>query len=240
MTYLTECGYDKTFQDIDAPCGEDKNRQCNCGGSTQNSYRLIRDHFGTGTLTPPEVKINRPADGAVVKSNFPFEVGATDNIEVYSVEFMINGQVVSELTSPPWVINAPDGLSGRVEVSARAKDNFGTESNVASVEVVIDDTIFQFGDACEKNEDCEDSLCALDASGAGSCSKFCDLEAESNSCPENSSCIPAGDQGVCWPGKGGGSSGGCSAASRSTWVSGLFLLLFVGLLRRRRLVRAER
>jgi hypothetical protein len=235
MTYLPDCGYDKSFQDIDAPCGENVNRQCKCGGSTQNSFKLIRDHFGTGELTPPEVKINRPASGAVVKSNFPFEVGATDDIEVYSVEFMIDGVVVSELTSPPWVINAPDGLVGRVQVSARAKDNLGTESNVASVEVVIDDTLIQFGDACESNEDCEGSLCAVDSDGNGSCSQFCELEASENSCPSGTSCTAAGDQGVCWPGKES-SSGMCSTSSASSWLSAFLVLFFVGLWRRRRVL----
>ena len=239
MTYLTGCGYDKSFQDIDAPCGENVNRQCKCGGSTQNSFKLIRDHFGTGELTPPEVKINRPESGAVVKSNFPFEVGATDDIEVYSVEFMIDGVVVSELTSPPWVINAPDGLVGRVQVSARAKDNLGTESNVASVEVVIDDTLIQFGDACENNEDCEGSLCAIGSDGNGSCSQFCELEASDNSCPSGTSCTAAGDQGVCWPGKDS-SSGMCSASSASSWLSAFLVLFFVGLWRRRRVLVRER
>ncbi len=235
MTYLTSCGLDKSFQDMDAPCGESENRACRCGGSTQNSYSLIRDHFGSGVLTPPEVQINRPRNGAVVKSNFPFEVGATDDIEVNSVEFLIDGVVVSELTSPPWVINAPDGLVGRVQVSARAKDNLGTESSVESVEVVIDDTLIQYGDACENNDDCEGSVCAADGEGTSTCTQFCEVEASDDSCPTGSSCISAGDQGVCWQ-VSTTEPGGCSSAGASSWVSAFLLLLFVGMWRRRRVL----
>jgi uncharacterized protein (TIGR03382 family) len=238
MTYLTSCGYDKTFQNNDAPCGEDENRGCYCGGSTQNSVRLIRDHFGVGQITPPEVAINRPTQDQVVKPNFPFEVAATDNIEVAKVEFFIEGVLVSELTSPPWVINAPDGLSGRVRAEARATDNFGTESTTAGVDVVIDDTLIDFAGECEQNDDCESNLCALDAEGKGRCSQLCELEAETNSCPADSKCISAGDQGICWADEGG-SSGGCSASGSASWLSALFMLFALGLGRRRRRCRAN-
>ncbi len=40
MTYLTGCG-DKSFVDMDVPCGENEARACNCGGTTQNSYQTL-------------------------------------------------------------------------------------------------------------------------------------------------------------------------------------------------------
>jgi MYXO-CTERM domain-containing protein len=45
MTYLTGCG-DKSFQDIDAPCGEYGPRDCECGGATQSSYQKLVAEFG--------------------------------------------------------------------------------------------------------------------------------------------------------------------------------------------------
>jgi len=236
MTYLDGCGFDKTFQNVDAPCGEFEARGCYCGGNTQNSFQFLVNEFGTGTLTPPTVQINRPAPGAVVRPNFPFEVGAEDDIEVASVQFIINGTVVTELTSEPWVINAPDGLSGRVTVEARATDNLGTESSSEVVEVIIDDTLVSFDGDCSTNDDCESGLCAMDVDGAGSCSQSCDLAAETESCPEGFSCTAAGEQGVCWPksGGGGGSSGLCSAGGPSTALSALFVIFLFGWLRKRR------
>lgn len=232
MTYLTDCGFDKTFQDVNAPCGEFEARGCHCGGNTQNSHRLILDHFGAGEATPPTVQINRPQDGATVAPNFPFEVGAEDDIEVTRVEFLINGVVVSELTREPWVINAPDGLVGRVQVQARASDNLGTTSSTEVIEVLIDDTLVDFAGECSRNEDCVSNLCALDPDGAGICSQICALEADEDTCPGNSECVAAGNQGVCWP-KGGGGGGVCSAAGPSTPLSALLLLLAVAWRRRR-------
>ncbi|MCP4447289.1 MAG: hypothetical protein GY811_18360 [Myxococcales bacterium] len=234
MTYLSDCGFDKTFQDINAPCGEFEARDCSCGGSSQNSHQFLLGHFGAGETSPPDVQINRPADGATVQPNFPFEVGAVDDTEVVKVEFIINDVVVSELTSRPWVINAPDGLVGRVRVEARATDNLGTESNSEVVEVIIDNTLGDFAGACSRNEDCLSELCVLDADGAGTCSENCVLDAEQDSCPDSSECVAAGNQGVCWPKSGGGGDGGlCNAAGPSTPLSALFLLLFAAWRRRR-------
>ncbi len=44
MTYLTGCG-SKSFQDVDAPCGERAPRDCECGGATQNSYQRLMEVF---------------------------------------------------------------------------------------------------------------------------------------------------------------------------------------------------
>lgn len=40
MTYLDGCGR-KSFQNVDARCGEGATRACECGRATQNSYRLL-------------------------------------------------------------------------------------------------------------------------------------------------------------------------------------------------------
>ncbi len=40
MTYLANCG-DKSFVDLDVRCGELEERDCFCGGATQNSYQTI-------------------------------------------------------------------------------------------------------------------------------------------------------------------------------------------------------
>lgn len=45
MTYLTGCG-PKRFRDLDAPCGGYGARACECGGATQNSYRMLLAALG--------------------------------------------------------------------------------------------------------------------------------------------------------------------------------------------------
>lgn len=47
MTYLTGCGA-KSFQDIDAPCGEFSEAPCECGNETQNSVQHLLGIFGPG------------------------------------------------------------------------------------------------------------------------------------------------------------------------------------------------
>ncbi|MCL4228909.1 MAG: hypothetical protein KJZ91_30950 [Myxococcales bacterium] len=53
MTYLTGCGA-KSFQNVAAPCGEYSNRQCQCGGSTQNSVALLDQRLGLRETTSPD------------------------------------------------------------------------------------------------------------------------------------------------------------------------------------------
>ncbi|MBL0219703.1 MAG: hypothetical protein IPQ07_38285 [Myxococcales bacterium] len=57
MTYLPYAG-ERTFQDIEAPCGENGNRLCGIGGTmcrrTQNSVQLLTQRLGpAGGTTPP-------------------------------------------------------------------------------------------------------------------------------------------------------------------------------------------
>lgn len=233
MTYLTNCSSAKTFQNVNANCGEDTPRQCLCtNSSTQNSYGQLRAHFGPGPLTPPDIAITRPANGAEVPPNFPIEVQTEDNIRVTSVEFAVNGQVVDTLTSPPYIINAPDGLSGTVNFQVRSVDNVGTSSEVIShdVVIVVPDPLAEFGAACQASEECDSALCAV-SEGKGVCTMTCDLAAEANSCPGDSTCVDAGGTGVCFVPEA--SSGGCQSGGSSTVLSGLFLLGLFGIFRKR-------
>ncbi len=145
---------------------------------------------------------------------------------------MINDAVVAELTSPPWVINAPDGLSGQVRVEARATDNVGTQSSSGVRTVTIDDTLVDFGGDCDSDDACVSRLCAFDSEGNGTCTESCVVDAEDNGCPSGYECQAAGNAGVCWPKS---SSGGvCSAAGPSTPASALLMFLGVYAWRRRK------
>lgn len=99
MTYLGYNGH-KTFQDIDAQCGEYQTKQCYCNRATQNSVKLLYATVGpkgstppvtppptTGDTTPPSVKIASPAAGTTIAENSTLDitVQASDNVGVSSV-----------------------------------------------------------------------------------------------------------------------------------------------------------
>jgi hypothetical protein len=46
MSYLWDCDQAKTFQDVEAQCGEDDPRSCENGTHTQNSFRILARNVG--------------------------------------------------------------------------------------------------------------------------------------------------------------------------------------------------
>jgi hypothetical protein len=226
MTYLTDCPTQKYFQDADAQCGEFSARQCECGGTRQNSHQYLLDIFGPGAPTPPTISVVRPADGASVRPAFPIEVDAEDNVKVVRVELYFDGAKVDETTQRPFVFNAPDHPGGPIEVEVRAVDNRDNTSS-ATVNVVQGEPCTQgsctggqvcssgncidgpsspggLGSPCEGNGECDSALCADDGSEKR-CTTLC-----GDGCPDGFRC--RGDEAataVCWPGDEGG---GCAAS----------------------------
>jgi len=45
-TFLGGCGTDKSFTDNESECGEFEARECQCGGTTQNSHQKMLDFYG--------------------------------------------------------------------------------------------------------------------------------------------------------------------------------------------------
>jgi hypothetical protein len=135
MTYLYGCGA-KSFQDIDAPCGEYSERSCSCGGSTQNSVTILTALNGPADGIPPTVSILSPRDGARVPPGFLVEVAAADDQGVTRVELHIDGVLADTLTQPPWLFETdPDLASGIHTVSTTAHD--GKNAATAQVDVHI-------------------------------------------------------------------------------------------------------
>ena len=62
MTYMSGCGR-KTFQDQEARCGEDEDRDCACGDRTQNSVAWLTERLGLAE-EPPDAGVPdaRPGD----------------------------------------------------------------------------------------------------------------------------------------------------------------------------------
>jgi MYXO-CTERM domain-containing protein len=258
MTYLGECGASKTFQDVDAQCGEFSPRQCQCGGAKQNSFRRIRDHFGTGKPTPPEVVITDPPDGKRVEPGYVVRANAMDNSPIQRVDLYINGQLIHSTNLPPYVFNAPTDISNgvhRIEVRAvDALDYVGTTrinvvqgapcnsaGDCGDAETCVDGrcvagpgTPGGLGETCASNEDCVSGLCGNSDSGSF-CAEEC--EPENHGCPDGFGCRETSDIAVCWPGYEDGGCGCRVGARDGARAVPLLFALMLGaslVLRRRR------
>jgi len=144
MTYLSGCG-PKTFQDIDAQCGEYNARECSCGGSTQNSYQHILDTFGASVpdTQAPTAAITYPLDGEVFEpgASFDIEVDVSDDVQVTNVALYVDGEIQGNDGSAPYgpwpVTNIPNGI---YEFYIEATDVVGnaTISPVVTISVNTD------------------------------------------------------------------------------------------------------
>lgn len=144
MTYLSNCG-PKTFQDVDAQCGEYQPRACSCGGNTQNSYQHILNTFGSAVPdnAAPTAAITYPNDGDVFLpgAEFDITVSVNDDVQVANVTLYVDGSPEgSDASTPfgPWpVSNIPQGS---YEFYIEATDVAGntTMSAVVSIDVTPD------------------------------------------------------------------------------------------------------
>ncbi|MDX2092749.1 MAG: Ig-like domain-containing protein [Kofleriaceae bacterium] len=251
---LTYFGYSgrRQFKDAQVQCGSDcvngvspfnaqctgnnrQNHPCACTGqNTQNSVQTIKALFGSGTPTPPVVKIINPKLGAVVAPGFPVNVEATDDNGIGRVELYVNNTLAQTLISQPFAFNAPMSLGqGTHNVKAIAFDLFGT-SGEATTSVVIGDPCSKpadctkdtdtciggrcvpgpgtqggLGTTCNSGLECASGQCAQDSAGSKYCVESCELGA--GQCPDDFGCLDAGGKGVCWPGYDDGTGGICSA-----------------------------
>jgi hypothetical protein len=157
MTYLSGCG-EKTFQDVNAQCGEFEPRACDCTGATQNSVQEMLDLFGPAgppvdDPVPPTVSLVSPGNGAVLQANSEIQIvaQASDDLGIRSVvlEWDFNGNrmacpgsgdnfaCVQSGTSYTWTINV--GTGSRT-FRVRATD-------VGLNDVVTGDRTISLGDA---------------------------------------------------------------------------------------------
>lgn len=240
---------------------------CACGGAGlphitrqgQNSFMRIQTLFGSGTPTPPTVKIVSPMLGANVSPGFPISVEATDDNGIGRVELHVDGMLTSQLVFGPYAFNAPTTLSdGTHTVRAIAYDIYGATAS-DTVQVVIGEPCGKpadcpnntdtciggrcvpgpgaqggLGSSCNAGPDCASGQCAQDSSGAKYCVELCELGA--GQCPDGFGCLEAAAmQGICWPGFDDGTGGICSAGGTGGAVSlGLMFAAMLFVRRRRR------
>jgi len=137
MTYLGNCG-DKTFQDVNASCGEYSARACYCNGNTQNSVSMLNARIGVAPSNqPPTVTITSPGNGDTLEPGFAVTANASDDTAVARVEFSVDGTPASTDTTAPYGFGSDVGLAdGSHTIEATAFDAQGA-SGSASITVTV-------------------------------------------------------------------------------------------------------
>lgn len=134
MTYLGGCGA-KSFQDIDAQCGEGSPRPCECS-ATQNSVQMLTQRIGLGDAIAPSVAITAPLNNATVLPGFDVTVDAADDIGVQLVELYIDGTLVATKDAPPFSFTTDASIAmGEHTLETRAYDSKNVTSD--SVAIVV-------------------------------------------------------------------------------------------------------
>jgi Big-like domain-containing protein len=247
MTYLW-CGT-KSFRDVDAPCGEFRERTCSCGGSTQNSYQYLMSVLGPADEVPPDeepptVSITSPADGAEVDSTFRIDVDAADNVALSIVELYVDGDRTASLGVPPWRFVAPPDLgSGDHEIEVRATD---TSNLTASDHITVtlpggtdpgqgedpqgQTSLGRLGDDCDGPAMCDSNACVA---SDGYCTERC-----TDSCADGFTCTDTPEGQYCLrSAKKDERSRGCAVGGPLTPGDGIPILVgltLLGLVHRRR------
>lgn len=143
MSYLPFDG-PRGFQNADASCGEFSPRPCGQGPkscrATQNSYQLLMARLGSasGDHEPPSVAITAPAAGATVSSGFAITATASDNTGLASVEFFVDGEMVSSQDGAPYQMATDPKLTpGPHTIEIDAIDQDGNKTTVQRDIVVM-------------------------------------------------------------------------------------------------------
>jgi len=257
MTYL-DLGTLKRFQNASAQCHDpDLNpSQCECGGSTQNSYQYLLQTFGASNLPPATLTIATPIEGQWVKPGFPVRAQLTSLIEGSSGgSLSIDGmQVMTSSPTAPLAFNAPTTLTGGEHtVTVQGSDGSGRTA-MASVKVKVTAACSDsmpctngthciggycvpgaevdggLGATCTSNDNCISGQCGS-ADGQQLCTGGCTA---ASACPSGYACIGGeGTAGVCWPAS---DDGGCSTSGGAGGPAMLLAGLGLGamLVRRRR------
>lgn len=275
LTYNPYSGRRK-FKDAQVQCGSDcqggtspsglpctglngQAHQCSCTNSqTQNSVQTIKALFGSGTPSPPMVKITSPALGDSVQAGFAITAEISDAQGIGMAELRIDGNVVkTNLAAPYGSFTAPSTLAdGTHSVTVTGIDIYGA-STKSTIQVVVGQPCSKAADCakdtdaclggrcvagpnamgglgatCDNNAACAGGQCLSDDKGEKHCVENCVLG--EHQCPSDFGCLEAGGGlGVCWPGYDDG-GGGCATGGGPGAPIGMGLAFAALVLTRRR------
>jgi hypothetical protein len=143
MTYLPYDG-NRTFQNQNAPCGEDRARPCGIDGSTcratQNSVALLTERVGRrgapGDVTAPNLRITSPGDRAVVPPGFAVTFNASDANGIRFASLYIDGEPSGSVSSLPFTFTTPMTLQeGPHQLRIEVTDGANQKSQMLAVTV---------------------------------------------------------------------------------------------------------
>jgi M6 family metalloprotease-like protein len=108
-----------------------------CNDISSPDHTVTAD-FNAFTSAPPNVNFTAPASGSTVNGTIPVSINANDDGGVSKVQFIIDGQLVSEKTSAPYSYswNTLVEFNGVVQLTARAWDAEG-QSASATISVTV-------------------------------------------------------------------------------------------------------
>ncbi|MFO1152046.1 MAG: DUF4082 domain-containing protein [Rhodospirillales bacterium] len=93
-------------------------------------------------ITPPSVSLTAPASGATVSGSVTVSANASDNIGVASVDFRVDGTVISTDTTSPYSAtwNTTSVANGPHTLTAVARDAAGNQTTSSGVSVTVNNT----------------------------------------------------------------------------------------------------
>ena len=113
------------------------------------SYDVAFDNVAADTrfiassdITPPNVTLTAPPDGAAISGSMLLAANATDNTAVDHVDFLVNNAIVGADTSAPYSVAWNSALAGDgpATITARAVDSSANVSISAGRTVTVDNT----------------------------------------------------------------------------------------------------
>jgi len=142
MTYLRPCGA-KCFQDQSVACGEYEDRECYCGGASQDSYAYLMQVFGPGQGTPA-VRFESPRPGDLVAPGFHLRVSPLvpcgGAVQAW-VEAKAGDVYLGEVNTWPYILDTPGDLPVgplRIRIEVAGPDG---DPVVSTLDVVLSNDI---------------------------------------------------------------------------------------------------